>query len=217
MSEPPSSSEPRRSLLERLSALLLRAPEDREQLLDLLREAHDRDLLDADALTMIEGVLQVSELAARDIMVPLGKMDVIDIDQPCSEFLPRVIATAHSYFPVIESARDNVIGILHAKDLLQLFAPDPPELRALMRPPVFIPESKRLNVLLRDFRVEHNQIAIVVDEYGGVAGLVTSEDLLGQIVGDIEDESGPERENGREARLRQCPDERRRREPRTPA
>ncbi len=217
MSEPPSSSEPRRSLLERLSALLLRAPEDREQLLGLLREAHDRDLLDADALAMIEGVLQVSELAARDIMVPLGKMDVIDVGQPCSEFLPRVIATARSYFPVIESARDNVIGILHAKDLLRLFAPDPPELRALIRPAVFIPESKRLNVLLRDFRVERNRIAIVVDEYGGVAGLVTTEDLLGQIVGDLEDESGIERENGREARLRQCPDEGHRREPRAPA
>jgi magnesium and cobalt transporter len=188
MSEPPSGSEPRRSLLERLSALLLRAPEDREQLLGLLREAHDRDLLDADALSMIEGVLQVSELAARDIMVPRAQMDVIDIGHPPAEFLPRVIATGHSRFPVIEDVRDNVIGILHAKDLLRLFTPDPPELRDLLRPAVFIPESKRLNVLLRDFRANRNHVAIVVDEYGGVAGLITIEDVLEQIVGDIEDE-----------------------------
>ena len=188
MSEPPSSSEPRRSLLERLSALLLRAPEDREQLLSLLRAAHERDLLDADALSMIEGVLQVSELAARDIMVPRAQMDVIDVGLPPVEFLPRVIATAHSRFPVIEGERDNVIGILHAKDLLRVFADDPPEVRDLLRPAVFIPESKRLNVLLRDFRANHNHVAIVVDEYGGVAGLITIEDVLEQIVGDIEDE-----------------------------
>lgn len=188
MSEPPSGSEPRRSLLERLSALLLRAPEDREQLLSLLRAAHVRDLLDADALSMIEGVLQVSELAARDIMVPRAQMDVIDVGQLPAEFLPRVIATAHSRFPVVEGERDNVIGILHAKDLLRLFAEDPPEVRDLLRPAVFIPESKRLNVLLRDFRANHNHVAIVVDEYGGVAGLVTIEDVIEQIVGEIDDE-----------------------------
>ncbi|HWS73627.1 MAG TPA: transporter associated domain-containing protein [Quisquiliibacterium sp.] len=188
MSEPPSGGEPRRSLLERLSALLLRAPEDREQLLGLLRESHDRDLLDADALSMIEGVLQVSELAARDIMVPRAQMDVIDVSHPPEEFLPRVIETAHSRFPVVEGERDNVIGILHAKDLLRLFVPEPPEVRDLLRPAIFIPESKRLNVLLRDFRANHNHIAIVVDEYGGVAGLITIEDVLEQIVGDIEDE-----------------------------
>ncbi len=188
MSEPPSGSEPRRSLLERLSALLLRAPEDREQLLSLLRAAHVRDLLDADALSMIEGVLQVSELAARDIMVPRAQMDVIDVGQLPAEFLPRVIATAHSRFPVVEGERDNVIGILHAKDLLRLFAEDPPEVRDLLRPAVFIPESKRLNVLLRDFRANHNHVAIVVDEYGGVAGLVTIEDALEEIVGELVDE-----------------------------
>jgi magnesium and cobalt transporter len=137
---------------------------------------------------MIEGVLQVSELAARDIMVPRAQMDVIDVGQLPAEFLPRVIATAHSRFPVVEGERDNVIGILHAKDLLRLFAEDPPEVRDLLRPAVFIPESKRLNVLLRDFRANHNHVAIVVDEYGGVAGLITIEDVLEQIVGDIEDE-----------------------------
>ena len=188
MAEPPPNSEPKRSLFERLSALLLRAPDDRAQLLALLRESHDRELLDADALSMIEGVLQVSELAARDIMVPRAQMDVIDVTRAPEESLPQVIATAHSRFPVIESERDNVVGILHAKDLLRLYTPDPPELRDLLRPAVFIPESKRLNVLLRDFRANRNHIAIVVDEYGGVAGLITIEDVLEQIVGDIEDE-----------------------------
>jgi magnesium and cobalt transporter len=188
MAEPPPGSEPKRSLLERLSALLLRAPEDRVQLLALLRESHDRELLDADALSMIEGVMQVSELAARDIMVPRAQMDVIDVARSPEESLPQVIETAHSRFPVIEGERDNVIGILHAKDLLRLYTPDPPELRDLLRPAVFIPESKRLNVLLRDFRANRNHIAIVVDEYGGVAGLITIEDVLEQIVGDIEDE-----------------------------
>ncbi|MGA0794817.1 MAG: HlyC/CorC family transporter, partial [Quisquiliibacterium sp.] len=188
MSEPPSGGEPRRSLLERLSALLLRAPEDREQLLALLRTAHERELLDADALSMIEGVLQVAELAVRDIMVPRAQMDVIDVTQSLEQFMPKVVATAHSRFPVIEGERDNVIGILHAKDLLRLYSDDPPELRDLLRRPVFIPESKRLNVLLRDFRANRNHIAIVVDEYGGVSGMITIEDVLEQIVGDIEDE-----------------------------
>ena len=188
MVDHPSDAEPRRSLFERLSALLLRAPEDRAQLLSLLREAHERNLLDADALSMIEGVLQVADLAARDIMVPRAQLDVIDISQSPAQFLPRVIATGHSRFPVVEGERDNVIGILHAKDLLRLFADDPPDLRDLLRPPVFIPESKRLNVLLRDFRANRNHVAMVVDEYGGVAGLITIEDVLEQIVGDIEDE-----------------------------
>jgi len=188
MAETPPGSEPRRSLLERLSALLLRAPEDREQLLSLLRTAHERELLDADALSMIEGVLQVAELAARDIMVARAQMDVIDVAQTPEQFLPQVILTAHSRFPVIEGERDNVIGILHAKDLLRLYTPDPPELRDLLRPAVFIPEAKRLNVLLRDFRANRNHIAIVVDEYGGVSGMITIEDVLEQIVGDIEDE-----------------------------
>ncbi|HEY5633550.1 MAG TPA: transporter associated domain-containing protein [Burkholderiaceae bacterium] len=188
MAEPPSGSEPRPSLLERLSALLLRAPEDRAQLLGVLREAHARDLLDADALSMIEGVLQVADLAARDIMVPRSQMDVIDVGDAPARFLPHVIATAHSRFPVIEGERDNVVGILHAKDLLRLYGDDPPEVRDMLRPAVFIPESKRLNVLLRDFRANRNHIAIVVDEYGGVSGLITIEDVLEQIVGDIEDE-----------------------------
>jgi magnesium and cobalt transporter len=188
MTDASSGIEPRRSLLERLSALLLRAPEDREQLLGLLRGAHDRELLDDDALSMIEGVLQVAELSARDIMVPRARMDVIDVSQAPAEFLPRVIAAGHSRFPVVDGDLDNVIGVLHAKSLLQLGGAAPPPLRQLVRPAVFIPESKPLNVLLRDFRASHTHLAIVVDEYGAVSGLITIEDVLEQIVGDIADE-----------------------------
>jgi magnesium and cobalt transporter len=183
------SAEPtRRSLLQRLTAFLVRTPESREQLLELLRQSHESSLLDADALSMIEGVMQVSELAARDIMVPRAQMDVIDIEQSADQFVPFVIRTGHSRFPVIEGERDNVLGILHSKDLLKLYGPEPADVRDLLRPAVFIPESKRLNVLLRDFRINRNHVAIVVDEYGGVAGLITIEDVLEQIVGDIEDE-----------------------------
>ena len=188
MSDPPSGGEAKRSLLERLSALLIRAPDDRTQLLDLLRQAHERDLLDADAMSMIEGVLQVADLAARDIMVPRAQVDVIDITQTPEQFIPHVVHTGHSRFPVVEGERDNVIGILHAKDLLRLYTDERPDVRDLLRPAIFIPESKRLNVLLRDFRVNRNHVAIVADEYGGVAGLITIEDVLEQIVGDIEDE-----------------------------
>jgi magnesium and cobalt transporter len=179
----------RPSLLERLSALILREPEDREQLLTLLRSAYQRNLLDADALSMIEGAMTVSEMAVRDIMVPRAQMDVIDIHQPVEDFIPLVISTAHSRFPVIDQNRDDVIGVLLAKDLLRHYAGEEEfNVREMLRPAVFIPESKRLNVLLREFRASRNHMAIVVDEYGGVAGLVTIEDVLEQIVGDIEDE-----------------------------
>jgi len=177
-----------RPLIVRLKSLLTRMPDDRAQLLELLRKTHERDLIDADAVSMIEGVLQVSELSARDIMVPRSQMDVIDIAQPFEQFLEHVIATAHSRFPVVEGDRDNVLGILHAKELLRLVADSDTDVRDLLRPPVFVPESKALNVLLRDFRGNRNHLAVVVDEYGGVAGLVTIEDVLEQIVGDIEDE-----------------------------
>ena len=138
---------------------------------------------------MIEGVLQVSEMQARDIMVPRSQMDVIDINESPDQFIPSVIETAHSRFPVIGESKDNVIGILLAKDLLRYYAGEEAfNVREMLRPAVFIPESKPLNVLLKEFRGSHNHIAIVVDEYGGVAGLVTIEDVLEQIVGDIEDE-----------------------------
>jgi magnesium and cobalt transporter len=177
------------TLLERLSAFIMREPEDREQLIELLHTSHERDLLDADALSMIEGVLQVSELQARDIMVPRSQMDVIDINESPDKFVPFVIQTAHSRFPVTSGNRDDIIGILLAKDLLRYYAGEEEfNVREMLRPAVFIPESKPLNVLLKEFRKNRNHIAIVVDEYGGVAGLVTIEDVLEQIVGDIEDE-----------------------------
>ncbi|MDP2241927.1 MAG: transporter associated domain-containing protein [Burkholderiales bacterium] len=177
------------SLLERLSALLMREPEDREQLIELLHSSFERNLLDADALAMIEGVLQVSEMQARDIMVPRAQMDVIDIGESPDQFIPSVIQTAHSRFPVISENKDDVIGILLAKDLLRYYAGEEEfNVREMLRPAVFIPESKPLNILLKEFRKNRNHIAIVVDEYGGVAGLVTIEDVLEQIVGDIEDE-----------------------------
>ena len=177
------------TLLERLSALLTREPEDREELLDLLRSAFERRLLDADALSMIEGVLSVSETTVRDIMIPRAQMDCVSIDDEPPEFLPLILETKHSRFPVIGESKDDVIGILLAKELLNYYArPDGFVLRDTLRPAVFVPESKRLNVLLREFRANRNHIAIVVDEYGGVAGLVTIEDVLEQIVGDIEDE-----------------------------
>ena len=166
----------------------MREPEDREQLLSMLHHAHEKELLDADALSMIEGVMQVSELSARDIMVPRSQIDMIDIREKPEDLIPFVIETAHSRFPVIEEDRDHVIGILLAKDLLRHNADPQVDFRKLLRPATFIPESKRLNVLLRDFRANRNHVAIVVDEYGGVAGLVTIEDVLEQIVGDIEDE-----------------------------
>lgn len=183
-----SESENKPSLLERLSHFLLREPEDREQLVALLHSAYEHNLMDADSLAMIEGVLQVSEMQVRDIMIPRSQMDVIDITDPPEVFIPHVIQTAHSRFPVIEGNKNDVIGILLAKDLLRYYAGEDFEVRDMLRPAVFIPEAKRLNVLLKEFRSNRNHIAIVVDEYGGVAGMVTIEDVLEQIVGDIEDE-----------------------------
>jgi len=173
---------------ERLSTMLLREPEDREQLIALLHSAYERNLLDADALSMMEGVIQVSERQVREIMIPRAQMDVIDISQPPAQFIPFVIETAHSRFPVVNGDKDNIVGILLAKDLLRYYAGEEFDVRDMLRPAIFVPESKRLNILLRDFRSNRNHIALVVDEYGGVCGMVTIEDVLEQIVGDIEDE-----------------------------
>ena len=180
-----------RSWLERLSFALLGEPKDREQLVELLRDAQQRELLDPEALTMIEGVLQVAEMQVRDIMVPRAQMAVVERDAALEEILPVVIESAHSRFPVIGDNRDEVVGILLAKDLLAYYGQDNAKsfnVRDILRPAVFIPESKRLNVLLKEFRASRNHMAIVVDEYGGVAGLVTIEDVLEQIVGEIVDE-----------------------------
>ena len=173
---------------ERLSAILLREPGDREQLIELLHSAHERELLDADALSITEGALAASEICVRDVMVPRAKMQAIDIKTPLPQIIAQFTRTAHSRFPVIDGSRDNVLGILLVKDLLRLQDKNQFNLHDWLRPAVFIPESKRLNVLLREFRVSHNHMALVVDEYAGVSGLITIEDVLEQIVGDIEDE-----------------------------
>jgi magnesium and cobalt transporter len=181
-----SDSKP--SFIERLTSFLLREPEDREQLIEVLHAAYDRNLMDADALTIIEGALAASDTRVSEVMIPRAQMDVIDINDAQSDLLPLVLETAHSRFPVVNGDRDNVLGILLAKDLLRMQIEEDFNLRDWLRPAVFIPKSKRLNVLLREFRVSRNHMAIVVDEYGGVCGLVTIEDVLEQIVGDIEDE-----------------------------
>lgn len=184
----PSDLKPHRSLFERLTAFISPEPENRAELLEVLHDAQERNLIDADALAMIEGVFQVSDLSARDIMVPRSQMDVIDISKPLAEWMPEVLSTAHSRFPAVDGDRDKVVGILLAKDLLRYYAEEAFDVREMLRPVVYIPESKRLNILLRDFKANHNHMAMVVDEYGGVAGLITIEDVLEQIVGDIEDE-----------------------------
>ncbi len=177
------------SLLERIGAWIAREPEDREELVELLRAAYERNLIDADALSMIEGVMQVSEMQARDIMVPRAQMDVIDIRESPDQFVQMVMQTGHSRFPVIGENKDDVVGILLAKDLLRNYAGEEEfNVRDMLRPAVFIPGSKPLNVLLKEFRKNRNHMAVVVDEYGGVAGIVTMEDVIEQIVGDIEDE-----------------------------
>ena len=179
------------SWLARLNKVLSGEPQDRDQLVDLLRDAEKRNLVDAQALAMIEGVLQVSEMQVRDIMVPRTQMVVVNADSQPDDFITSVTQSGHSRFPVIGDNRDEVEGILLAKDLLGCYARGEEQefdMDDAMRPAVFIPESKRLNVLLREFRENRNHMAIVVDEYGGVAGLVTIEDVLEQIVGEIDDE-----------------------------
>ena len=179
------------SWLDRLSHIFSAEPKDRDELIQLLHDAKERDLFDAQALAMIEGALQVAHLQVRDIMVPRPQMVVVECDKPPEAFVTTVIASGHSRFPVIGDNRDDVVGILLAKDLLSNFAGDPRRpfnMREAMRPVAFVPESKRLNVLLGDFRTGRNHMAIVVDEYSGIAGLVTIEDVLEQIVGEIDDE-----------------------------
>ncbi|HSM26750.1 MAG TPA: transporter associated domain-containing protein [Thioalkalivibrio sp.] len=186
-----SEGPPLRGLLERLGSMLSTEPRDREQLLELLRGAHARDLIDPEALAMLEGVLHVAEMQVRDIMVPRAQMDVVRRDASLAEILPDLVSSAHSRIPVIVDSRDEVAGILLAKDLLRFFTGTQEEsfdMQEILRPAVFVPESKRLNVLLKEFRLSRNHMAIVVDEYGGVSGLVTIEDVLEQIVGEIEDE-----------------------------
>lgn len=186
--KPPGSS--LATWLQRLCKSFCSAPESREELLEQLKSARSRALIDMDALDMIEGVLSVSDLRVRDIMIPRAEMTVLNRDDGLEKLLPLIINTTHSRFPVINDDKAEIIGILLAKDLLQYCgtAHNNFNIRDVLRNAVFVPESKRLNVLLKEFRTRRNHMAIVIDEYGAAAGLVTIEDVLEQIVGDIEDE-----------------------------
>ncbi len=201
--EPASSSKTgKRTWIERLLQGLSREPRDREQLVEILHDAEQRHLFDADALEMIEGVLEVSDMEAREIMVPRSQMVVIEVDHTPETILPLILESGHSRFPVVGKNRDEILGLLHAKDLLNYFASQTKanqikefDLRKFLRKPVFVPESKRLDMLLKEFRQRHIHIAIVVDEYGGAAGLITMEDILECIVGEIEDEFDKEEDS----------------------
>ncbi len=197
MSEDQSSNgSGRQTWMERLAKVFSSEPRNREELKELVNESCEKGILDAEAVAMIEGALAVSEMQVRDAMVPRSHMVVIPLEIPLDEFLPLVLGSGHSRFPVIGEDRDEVEGILLAKDLLRHYAENsgPMDIKALVRPAVVIPESKRLNMLLRDFRASRNHMAIVVDEYGGVSGLITIEDVLEEIVGEIDDEHDEEEE-----------------------
>jgi magnesium and cobalt transporter len=180
-----------RSWFERLSALISREPKDKEQLMMVLRDAEERDLLSAEMLSMIESVLQVSEMQVREVMIPKSQMVALEQDCKLDDWLPLVIESGHSRFPIIDTSGQDVIGILLAKDLLRYYFNKDANtfnIHEVLRPAIFIPESKRLDILLKEFRNNRNHMAIVIDEYGHVSGLVTIEDVLEQIVGEIEDE-----------------------------
>lgn len=197
MSEDQSSSgSGHKSWMGRLGEIFTSEPRDREELKELINESCEKGILDTEAVAMMEGVLAVSEMQVCDAMIPRSHMVVIPFDSPLEEFLPLVLESGHSRFPVIGEDRDAVEGILLAKDLLRHFAENGGtlDMKTLVRPAVVIPESKRLNVLLRDFRSSRNHMAIVVDEYGGVSGLITIEDVLEEIVGEIDDEHDEEEE-----------------------
>jgi len=189
--------EPQKSLVGRIRQVLNGddEPRDVDELKVVLREAADRDIVSDDTMTMLDGVFDVAAMRVRDIMIPRAQMVVVELDEQLDELLPKIIESGHSRFPVIGDSRDEVIGVLLAKDLLRFSLPGKKEafdLPSLIREPVFTPESKQLNVLLTEFRANHNHMAIVVDEYGGVAGLVTIEDVLEEIVGEIDDEHDAE-------------------------
>ena len=189
MSEQPSSGSTGR-WLKRITQSMTGEPRDLAELIESLRAASERGLFDGDALVMLEGVLAVADMQVRDIMVPRSQMVFVGRDESAERLVEMAVESGHSRFPVIGEDRDQILGILLAKDLLRLQAAgnDSFEIREYMRPVVFVPESKRLNVLLKEFRRNHNHIAMVVDEYGGICGLVTIEDVIEQIVGEIDDE-----------------------------
>jgi magnesium and cobalt transporter len=180
--------EDKRTFLQKLAEFIHPGPDSTAELIETLAEAEDNEVIGAESRYMLEGVLRMADMTAGDVMVPAPRMDLINIDDPYDELLRLVISTAHSRFPVYEGERENIIGTLMAKDLLKLQRAPELNIRALLRPAVFIPESKGLNDLLREFRGNRNHLAIVIDEFGRVAGLITIEDVLEQIVGEIEDE-----------------------------
>jgi len=189
MSEDPPSSPPPRSWFERITQALSGEPQSREELIEELRHAKANGLLSNDTLSMVEGAIEVADLSVADVMVPRAQMVSLPIDAPLKQILAAVIESGHSRFPVHAGDKDEILGILLAKDLLRCFVEGADcDIRGLLRPVTMIPDSKRLNILLKEFRLSRNHMAIVVDEYGGVAGLVTIEDVLEQIVGDIDDE-----------------------------
>jgi len=191
VSEPHPSrvdKEDKRTFLQKVAEFIHPAPDSREALIAVLAEAEDNDIIGPDSRVMLEGVLRMGDKSAGDVMVAAPRMDLVDIDSPYEDILNLVIDTAHSRFPVFSTERENIIGFLLAKDLLKLQRAPDLNIRALLRPAIFVPESKGLNDLLREFRANRSHLAIVIDEFGRVAGLVTIEDVLEQIVGEIEDE-----------------------------
>ena len=188
LARPPAPPGDKLTLFERLVAFLSPGPDSRDELIEALADAEKRELIEPESRAMLEGVIRMADMRAGDVMVAAPRMDLLDIDAPYDELLALVIDTGHSRFPVHEEKRDNIIGILMAKDLLKLQRAPELNLRTLLRPAVFVPESKRLNELLRDFRSNRNHLAIVIDEFGQTAGLITIEDVLEEIVGEIEDE-----------------------------
>lgn len=183
-----SEKEDKRSFLQKVAEFIRPGPDSRDELLEALTDAEDNQVIGAESRVMLEGVIRMADLTAGDVMLATPRMDRLNIDSPYDELLHQVIETGHSRFPVYSDEPDNIIGILMAKDLLKLQRAPELNIRALLRPAVFVPESKGLNDLLREFRGNRNHLAIVIDEFGRVAGLITIEDVLEQIVGEIEDE-----------------------------
>jgi magnesium and cobalt transporter len=188
--------EDRRTFLQKVAEFIHPGPDSRDELIETLADAEDNEIIDAESRVMLEGVIRMADLTAGDVMVAAPRMDVVNIDSPYDDILHLVIDTAHSRFPVYEGERENIIGILLAKDLLKLQRAPELNIRALLRPAVFVPESKGLNDLLREFRGNRNHLAVVIDEFGRIAGLITIEDVLEQIVGEIEDEFDVAEEEG---------------------
>jgi magnesium and cobalt transporter len=185
---PHAAQADKRSLFQKIVEFINPGPDSKDELFETLADAEDNDVIGAQSRAMLEGVIRMADMTAGDVMVPVTRIDLLDIDSTMDELMHQVIDTAHSRFPVFEGEKDNIIGILLAKDLLKLQRAPELNIRALLRPPVFVPETKGLNDLLREFRGNRNHLAIVIDEFGRMAGLLTIEDVLEEIVGEIEDE-----------------------------